>query len=136
MAGFSLGVGFGEKSIHSGLSVRVSHSFVLFCFDLFHVVAWVFFDESFEFEPPCFLSCCQTFKGFEICMEHTYSRRKELCFFLKLSCGSLIYHCGFGDFGHCRMVDAKGRQEDLRIAVLKQSRKRGNLAEVDQSLKT
>jgi hypothetical protein len=33
------------------------------------------------------------------------------------------------------MVDAKGRQEDLRIAVLKQSRKGGNLAEVDQSLK-
>ncbi len=79
LGGFSLGVGFGEKSIHSGLSVRVSHSFV--CFLLFHAVAWVFFDESFEFEPPCFLSCCQTFQGFEICMEHMHSRRKELCFF-------------------------------------------------------
>ncbi len=34
--GVSLGVGFGEKSIHSGLSVRVSHSFVLFCFMPLH----------------------------------------------------------------------------------------------------
>ncbi len=62
--------------------------------------------------------------------------KEKSCVFLKLSCGSLIYHCGFGDFGHCRMVDAKGRQEDLRIAVLKLSRKKGNLTEVDQSLKT
>jgi hypothetical protein len=61
---------------------------------------------------------------------------KSCVFFLKLSCGSLIYHCGFGDFGHCRMVDAKGRQKDLKIAVLTQSRKKSNLAEVDQILKT
>jgi hypothetical protein len=34
------------------------------------------------------------------------------------------------------MVDAKGRQKDLKIAVLTQSRKKSNLAEVDQILKT